>query len=82
MRRGELLTLQWPNVDFERRIALLPITKNGDSRGVPLSSRAVSTNRVLAGSFSGRVFGELTADALTLIPAGRKPRRDRRAAPP
>jgi integrase len=33
MRRGELLALQWSNVDFERRIAFLPVTKNGDSRG-------------------------------------------------
>jgi len=64
MRRGELLALQWPNVDFERRIAFLPVTKNGDSRGVPLSSRAVSTLRGLPGSSSGRVFGELTPDAL------------------
>ena len=64
MRRGELFALQWSNVDFERRIAFLPITKSGDSRGVPLSSRAVSTLRGLAGWSSGRVFGELTPDAL------------------
>ncbi|CAB1368374.1 site-specific integrase [Denitratisoma oestradiolicum] len=42
MRRGELLSLTWPNVDLKRRIAHLPLTKNGESRTVPLSSRAVT----------------------------------------
>jgi integrase len=42
MRRGEMLALRWENVDFERRAAFLPDTKNGDSRDVPLSSKAVS----------------------------------------
>lgn len=42
MRRGEMLSLRWENVDFKRRAAFLPDTKNGDSRDVPLSSRAVA----------------------------------------
>jgi len=42
MRRGELLALQWENVDLKRCAAFLPDTKNGDSRDVPLSSRAVA----------------------------------------
>lgn len=42
MRRGELLSLQWEHVDLERRTAHLPDTKNGDSRTVPLSTRAVN----------------------------------------
>jgi integrase len=64
MRRSELLGLLWPNVDLERRIAFLPVTKNGESRGVPLSSRAVTILRGLPASSNGRVFGELTTDAL------------------
>jgi integrase len=40
MRRGELLSLDWVHVDLEQRIAHLPLTKNGDPRDVPLSSRA------------------------------------------
>lgn len=36
MRRGELLGLRWPDVDLERRIAVLHNTKNGDRRSVPL----------------------------------------------
>jgi len=41
MRRGELLKLTWDRVDLERRTAHLPITKNGKSRTVPLSTKAV-----------------------------------------
>ena len=42
MRLGELLSLTWDNVDLKRRVALLPDTKNGDARLVPLSSRAAT----------------------------------------
>jgi integrase len=47
MRRGELLSLRWENVDLARRAAFLPDTKNGDSRDVPLSSRAVAILKAL-----------------------------------
>lgn len=42
MRRGEILALQWENIDLELRKALLPETKNGDARTVPLSKRAIA----------------------------------------
>ena len=64
MRRSELLALQWSNVDLEKRIAFLPITKNGEARGVPLSTRAVAILRGLPTSTIGRVFGALTVEAL------------------
>lgn len=41
MRRSEIVGLLWENVDLNSRVAHLPSTKNGDSRDVPLSSRAV-----------------------------------------
>lgn len=41
MRAGEILSLTWGNVDMEKRTAFLPMTKNGSSRTVPLSARAV-----------------------------------------
>lgn len=47
MRAGELLGLAPDRVDLERRVALLPRTKNGDSREVPLSGRAVELLRLL-----------------------------------
>ena len=40
MRRGELLSLEWDNVHLDKSWVHLPITKNGDSRDVPLSSKA------------------------------------------
>ena len=40
MRRGEILGLRWEHVDLNRRIAYLPLTKNGSSREVPLSTKA------------------------------------------
>jgi len=47
MRRGELLALQWEHVDLTRRTAHLPDTKNGDSRTVPLSLKAIEIFKVL-----------------------------------
>jgi len=41
MRRGEILGLRWEHVDLDRRIAFLPLTKNGGSREVPLSTKAI-----------------------------------------
>ncbi|MCI1046960.1 site-specific integrase [Caballeronia zhejiangensis] len=41
MRRGEIISLRWDRIDFERRTAYLPITKNGRPRLVPLSSAAI-----------------------------------------
>ena len=40
MRRGEILGLRWEHVDLDRRVAFLPLTKNGSSREVPLSTKA------------------------------------------
>lgn len=41
MRLGELLSLTWNHVYLGRRFAYLPDTKNGTSRSVPLSSKAI-----------------------------------------
>jgi integrase len=42
MRRGEVLSLKWRNFDEVGRVAVLPLTKNGDARRVPLSSAALT----------------------------------------
>ena len=42
MRRGEVLSLTWRNVDMIARVALLTHTKNGDACRVPLSSAALN----------------------------------------
>ena len=41
MRRSEILGLTWENTSLERQLAYLPLTKNGTSREVPLSKKAV-----------------------------------------
>ena len=40
MRRAEILGLEWAHVDLDRRIAFLPLTKNGSSRKLSLSAKA------------------------------------------
>lgn len=67
MRRGEIVSLCWEHVDLVRRVAHLPETKNGSSRAVPLSSKAVETFRIMREHFdvkSGVVF-DIRADAVT-----------------
>jgi integrase len=56
MRRGEMLGLHWHDVDFQKRIAYIPLTKNGTSRTVPLSSEALNILRSLPRNLDGRVF--------------------------
>ena len=67
MRQGEILSLQWSDIDLAERVALLGDTKNGDARGVPLSSAAL---KVLIGDSAnvvkmrrGKVF-KTTASAI------------------
>jgi len=47
MRMGELLTLSWPHIDLQNRVAHLPDTKTDESRNVPLSTRAVAVLQAL-----------------------------------
>ncbi len=56
MRRGELVSLQWKDIDLDRRIAHLPITKNGKPRSVPLTGRAIHLLNSLPRPRDGRVF--------------------------
>ncbi len=41
MRAGEILSLNRSNVDYKNRVATLTNTKNGDTREVPLSTKAI-----------------------------------------
>jgi integrase len=56
MRRGEILGLQWEHIDFQKRTAFIPITKNGESRLVPLSSAAIEILKLLPRNLNGTVF--------------------------
>ncbi|HCE6497185.1 TPA: tyrosine-type recombinase/integrase [Pseudomonas aeruginosa] len=67
MRRGEIVSLRWEHIDLKRRVAHLPSTKNGNSRDVPLSSKAVSALASAQGAGSGvagRVF-DVREDTVT-----------------
>ena len=56
MRRGEILGLRWEYIDLQKRIAFIPLTKNGESRTVPLSSAAIEILRALPRDLKGPVF--------------------------
>lgn len=56
MRLSEITGLQNANVNLDERVALLPMTKTGSSRGVPLSSKAVDILSKLAEREDGRCF--------------------------
>ena len=56
MRRGELLSLQWQDIDVAKRVAHLRVTKNGCTRDVPLSVKACEVLAGLPRSIDGSVF--------------------------
>jgi integrase len=56
MRLGELLSLEWKDIDLEARTAHLPHTKNGEPRTVPLSAAAVTLLSTPPSPALGRVF--------------------------
>jgi integrase len=47
MRRGEVLSLRWSHIDLVQHTAFLAMTKNGESRTVPLSPQALQALDIL-----------------------------------
>ncbi len=64
MRRGEIVSLHWLNINRIKRTALLIDTKNGDDRTIPLSSPALKILDSLPRNINGKVFS-LKADSIT-----------------
>ena len=57
MRRSEILSLEWKNIDLKSRTATLYDTKNGENRAVPLSSAAIRAFKTLPRTIrGGKVF--------------------------
>ncbi len=56
MRRGELLSAHWQHFDPEKRTLLIPMTKNGHPRKVPLDAAALSVIGCLSRSDDGRLL--------------------------
>jgi integrase len=55
-RRGEILALEWPDVQLAHRTATLQVTKSGQPRRIPLSPTCASMLESLPRSLDGRVF--------------------------
>ena len=53
-RAGELLDLDWQDIDFKRGTALLTDTKNGESRTIPITGHTMEVLKELRGP--GKVF--------------------------
>ncbi len=68
MRQGEVVGLLWQHIDLKHRVAHLPLTKNGEARSVPLSSKATAVLAVLkpadVDAPKGPVFVGLTSEAI------------------
>lgn len=56
MRKGEILAASWIHLNSESRTLFLPMTKNGDSRTVPLTLKAMRILRQL-GTLEGQPNG-------------------------
>lgn len=64
MRREEIATMEWPNVDLKQGTVHLPRTKNGAPRTVPLSPTAIKVLKNTLRRINGTVFG-MSKDAIT-----------------
>ncbi|MGK5595748.1 MAG: tyrosine-type recombinase/integrase [Parachlamydiaceae bacterium] len=57
MRRGEILGMRWEDIDFEKKLILLPKTKNGSVRYVPMAG---ITFQILKQVFSSETILDYT----------------------
>ena len=65
MRREEIASIEWKDVNFERRTVYLPKTKNSEERTVPLSPAALDIlTEAKAIQKNSKVFA-MSADAIT-----------------
>ena len=56
MRRGEIAAMRWEHLDKKARVLLIPETKTGTPRRVPLSSRALQVLDALLRQIDGSVW--------------------------
>ncbi|MHB1567486.1 MAG: site-specific integrase [Acidiferrobacter sp.] len=57
MRRGEIAAMRWEHLDRRARVLLIPETKNGTPRRVPLSVAALAVLDGLPQRLDGRAWG-------------------------
>lgn len=75
-RRGELLSLQWTDVDLKTGRALVRETKNGEQRTLPLAGKALEALRQLKLKNSARSAYVFPAPTVVLNPKTGKPELD------
>ena len=56
MRKGELMSLRWSDIDFDRGLAMLELTKNGSRRHTPIPDIILDKLREVRGIGKGLVF--------------------------
>ncbi len=64
MRRGEIAAMRWEHLDRKHHVLLVPETKTGTPRKVPLSSRALGVLDDLPRRLDGRVWS-MRPDSIT-----------------
>jgi len=57
MRRGEIAHMKWEHVDLKKKTLLIPETKTGEPRRIPLSPEALSILTSLSRRIDGKVWG-------------------------
>ena len=57
MRRGEILGMHWDHIDWQRRCVTIPEAKNGYSRTIPLTPKALEILSNLEGGTKGMSNG-------------------------
>lgn len=65
MRRSEIASVEWEHINLSKRTLLIPITKNGEAREVPLSPVALDLLRTLKQEGHSKVFN-ITAHAISI----------------
>jgi len=64
MRRGEIAAMKWEHVNLKARTLLIPDTKTGTPRTVPLSTKAIALLSNLPRNIKGVVF-DVAPDSIT-----------------
>ena len=64
MRRSEITSLEWKNLNLDKKTILIPVTKNGEAREVPLSEIAL-TQILKMNRTQERIFN-ITSHAITI----------------
>ncbi|EQD28257.1 phage integrase family protein [mine drainage metagenome] len=56
MRRGEIAQMKWDHVDLKKRVLLVPETKSGEPRRIPLSTEAIRILSLQIRRLDGKVW--------------------------